>query len=277
MDFIEIGLMIGTGYLINRLLIDLFIKLTDYFQKKEFLINWKKLWIFSFFIIVINFIDIYVFIEKNIFQIGVLIGLVWTTLFGLIVLFAKFLFWISEFKDSRYKSITSITSKGFKLVKGSKSTQYYWKDFHSGNIDSNLSKLKLKGRTNITITTKFGNYYGFIKRIPNGLKDLEYQFIDTYFSDLKTCPVCGSIAVKNDKCLACSCVSWNTEIAKQYSTYNDYVKVNQSELFATMDRNEVFCDFKLKNTNFEIDNNWKPIVSRKEILEYSKKEFWDNE
>lgn len=277
MTYIEIGLVFVTMYFINGLLVDLFIALKDYFQKEGFHINQKKLWLYFSVILFVYVLDKYVFTNENILKLGATLGFFLSLGFGLLVLAIKLLFWISELKRSGSKTITSITIKGFKLLNGSKTKQYYWDDFHSAIINKDLSLLQLKGKANITINSKVGNFYALLKKIPRGLKELEYQLIETFFSELETCVVCSCIAVKNDKCFVCSSESWNAEIAKEYTSYSDYIKANQLEIFATMEKGEVFCDFKLNNINFETDKNWKPMVTKKEVLEYSKKEFWDSE
>lgn len=277
MTYMEIGLVLGTMYFINRLVLELFISLKEYFQNKRFHIKQNKIWLYFSVIIFVYVLDKYVFTNNDILQLGATLGLLMALGFGLLALLVKLLVWISELKRSGKKTFTSITNKGFKLLHGSKTKQYYWDDFHSAIINKDLSLLELKGKASITVNSNVGNFYALLKKIPKGLKDLEYQLIENYFSELKTCLVCSCIAVKDEKCIVCSSESWNAKMAKEYTSYSDYIKANQLEIFATMEKSEVFCDFKLDNINFETDKDWKPIVTKKEVLEYSKKEFWDSE
>ena len=135
----------------------------------------------------------------------------------------------------------------------------------------------MKGKSRIVIGRETRNFYMLLKSLPLGHNGCDYSYIDSFFSNLKTCLVCGAIAFNDSKCLSCGCTTWNDELEKDYSSYDEYVITNQLEIFATMAKNEKFNDFKIIDKNFDFDSNWTPIVTKKAILEYSKKEYWDKE
>ena len=110
-----------------------------------------------------------------------------------------------------------------------------------------------------------------------GYKNFDYAYIASFFSNLKTCVVCGAIAFNDSECLSCGCTNWTNELEKDYLNYEEYVKANQLDIFATLEKNEKFCDFKIIDKNFEFDSNWTPMVTKKEVLEFSEKEYWEKE
>jgi|GEM_PF-3864773 len=67
----------------------------------------------------------------------------------------------------------------------------------------------------------------------------------------------------------------DTYDSKSGKTESEYIIENQLDIFATFDKKERFNDFKTENQGFSIDSLWKPIVTKREVLEYSEKECWD--
>ena len=97
---------------------------------------------------------------------------------------------------------------------------------------------------------------------------MDYEFRRNLFENLKTCPFCGLVSYYNGRCLDCICSLWFwTEDQKEdYPTVEDYIKEEQLELFAIRNRNEKFNEFKTKSLAFEQDKNWKPLVSKQQVL-----------
>ena len=105
---------------------------------------------------------------------------------------------------------------------------------------------------------------------------MDYSFVENLFKNLKTCPFCGLIAFYNGECLSCFCDLHLYEVLKEdYSGIEDYIQDEQLEIFATYDKNEKFNDFKIKDLLFEQDENWKPLVTKQQVLQYSKENCWD--
>ena len=173
--------------------------------------------------------------------------------------------------------IEGINKQGFKIAIGTKLKQYYWRDIKWIKFDKERFRLIFKEESKVVIDNKTINLYLLLKNIPLGHKDFDYAYIDSFFSNLTTCFVCGAVALKDSKCLSCGCTTWTNELEKDYPNYEEYVKANQLDIFATMDKNEKFSDFKIIDKNFEFDSNWTPMVTKKEVLEFSEKEYWEKE
>jgi hypothetical protein len=209
---------------------------------------------------------------------GLTVGAVFSCIWIVIIILVKVFFWLQMKSFSgKYKAISSITNNGFSLGNGKKNVQYRWDDFDTAEINPSRLEVKLKGRKKLIINDQFFSFYTFLKKIPHHYKSFYYNTIDNFFDQLQPCKVCGLIAATTEKCLYCNSVEWNTEIEKEYHTYEAYVKASQLEVFATWEKNEPFCDFKLTNHAFNTDPDWKPLVTKKEVLDYSKKECWDEE
>ncbi len=61
----------------------------------------------------------------------------------------------------------------------------------------------------------------------------------------------------------------------EYKNEDAYLKEMQMDAFATMEKKEAFNEFDLKNDDFERDSNWKPLVTKEQVLVYSKENFWE--
>jgi hypothetical protein len=61
---------------------------------------------------------------------------------------------------------------------------------------------------------------------------------------------------------------------QEYSSLQDYIIKNQLSVFSTWEEDEEFCNFKFDDHAFKSDPEWKPEVTREEVLDYSKKENW---
>jgi hypothetical protein len=209
--------------------------------------------------------------------IGLQTGLFLTLIWALFVCLIKFIVYISELFSKKHQRVERVNKTGFRIVKGTSVKQLYWRDIQWINFDNEKFRLILKEKRRIEIDKKTQNLYLLLKSIPFGYKDFDYDYINSYFSGLSTCVVCGLIALKDSKCLSCGCTTWTNELEKDYSNYEEYIKANQLEIFATMERNEKFSDFKIIDKNFEFDSNWSPLVTKTEVLEFSKKEYWEIE
>ena len=148
-------------------------------------------------------------------------------------------------------------------------------DFNNAVFDIAKQKLRLKGKRNIVIKKSLGNWYNLLKNIPRTYPDLDYNYIDDLFIGLKTCKVCGMIAANARECMYCVSEIWSDELKPDYESEEKYIIENQLDVFAVMEKTEKFGDFVLKDSFFKQDPDWKPLVTKKQVLEYSKKEYWD--
>ena len=91
---------------------------------------------------------------------------------------------------------------------------------------------------------------------------------------MTTCNICGSIAIDKNTCLDCGNSIYDNNIHLDYKGEEDYLKTEQLELFATMNKDEKFDGFYSDSSNFKIDSDWTPLITEKELIEYSKREYW---
>lgn len=273
MEILRIILIISIMYLTSQILIVIFKYFKILIQSENIRIEKKdKYFGLAFFVVLLLG---FLYFQKKDVILGLQIGLLITLFWGLLILLIKFIIRIAELFSIKYQRIEGINSKGFKIAKGTKRKQYYWRDINWIKFDKEKFRLVFKEKNKIAIDEKTQNFYLLLKNIPLGYHDYDYTYIDSFFSKLTTCVVCGAVAFKESKCLSCGCTSWTDELEKDYSNYEEYVKTNQLEIFATMEKNEKFCDFKLNDNNFDIDTNWRPKVTKKEVLDYSEKEYWN--
>jgi len=172
--------------------------------------------------------------------------------------------------------VTEADFYGFRLYVGGSSQRFYWKEFDDAKFKNNFTEIhfKVTGKS-LVLNNTSSNFGDVLKNLPAGFKSLDYQYITSYLNEFKTCEVCGYISIKDDECLSCETEVWSDEIAEEYDSHEDYLKTNQLEIFSTLSENESFNGFKLEDTKYEQDKNWKPTISEKEILDFSRKEYWN--
>ena len=110
--------------------------------------------------------------------------------------------------------------------------------------------------------------------MPNYLPNISRIQVNAKFKRLKSCPICGSIAVDYKTCKACGTKVWNSNFKKHYRNPQDYIRKKQLDLFASLHKNSLQKIAFSNNDTFELDKNWQPIVTQKEIIKQSKKLFW---
>lgn len=275
MDTLNTIVLIAVTGSLFYLAIDLIGYFFDFTDKKTSL---KRILITGTIFIIVTGLYFTGYVNKKTITNGLGVGAVFSAFWIALVLLVKLISWLQMNSFSgKFKAISTITNNGFSIGNGKKNVQYRWDDFDSAEIHPSNLEVKLKGRKKLIINEKFFSFYTFLKKIPHYYKGFDYNIIDNFFDQLQPCKVCGLISATNEKCLYCNSTEWNTEIEKEYHTYQAYLKASQLEVFATWDKNEPFCDFKLTDHAFEADPSWKPLVTKKEVLEYSKKECWDEE
>lgn len=184
--------------------------------------------------------------------------------------------WTKDFIN--IKVINDINDRGFTLNHNQKKTKIYWKDIQNIELeDDRVILVRLLNGKEIKIDDEYSRWYSFLKKIPNPkLKTTQIpEFLETTFSNLKTCKVCGSIAMNSEKCLSCGTNCFNHELKKEFKNEIDYVKSEQLELFCTDDKHEKIDFYEEEKDGFERDKNWNPIVTEKEVIEYSRTNYWD--
>lgn len=251
--------------------------LYNYIQSKiktdEFTLEKKeKYFLISFVIaLVLGFI----FFQKEDVFLGIKAGLIISSLSGLFFLIIHIIFRITGTSFKKRQCIKTVDKKGFTITNGTKQKNYYWRDIQWVKFEKEKFRLIIKEKSRLEIDLKTDNLYYLLRNIPLGYNDFDYTFTTDFFSKLTTCKVCGFIALNKTECLSCGCTTWTKELETNYTNYEEYVKENQLDFYATMEKEEKFNDFKIFNKNFDYDTKWKPIVTKNEVLEYSEKEYWE--
>ena len=275
MEISRVIIIIGLMYLSNQILFVIFNYIQSVINSEKIKIEKReKYFVLAFLIALI--VGLLYFQKEDVIlglQAGLLISLFW----GLLLLIIKIVFHIPKLFSKKSYRIELTDNIGFRIAKGNSHKQYYWRDIHWIQFEKEKFRLIIKDKKTLVIDLQTQNLYMLLKNIPLGYKDFDYSYINSFFSNLKTCKVCGAIAVNESECLSCGCMTWNSELEKEYASYDEYVKENQLDIFSTMDQNEKFSDFKINDINFEFDPDWSPLVTKKEVLEYSKMEYWENE
>lgn len=269
---IELGIFIS--------FINIILSLSDLFLKadnKPFTFN-KKNYIYIFAILALIALDYILYHSfKNTLK-GIYLGL------GISVLILTVMFvtrlglsiWF-RFGFDKFSYLSQIDKTGFSIQSKDKTHSYSWTDFNDASFDSSKQKIKFKGQKNITIKKKMGGWYRILNSIPRTYQSIDYSYIDELFKDLNTCKVCGMIASNNKECLYCGSTIWNNELMTSYESEEKYIIECQLDQYATMEKSEKFSGFSQKDDFFKQDPSWKPLVTKEQVLEYSKKEYWEEE
>jgi hypothetical protein len=94
-----------------------------------------------------------------------------------------------------------------------------------------------------------------------------------------TCDVCGFVSVDKEthECQMCVSKKWDDELMTGYADKEQYVKEEQLFWFATENSvekvNFYLPEGERNDDKFPKDKNWKPWVTEKEVIEYSKKDW----
>jgi hypothetical protein len=275
METKRIIIIVGLLFLTYSVIVILYNYIQSKIKSEEFTLEKKdKYYLISFVIaLVLGFL----FFQKEDVLLGLKAGLIISSFSGILFLIIHIIFRITGTSYKKRQNIKTVDKKGFTITSGTKQKNYYWRDVQWVKFEREKFKLIIKEKSRLEIDLKTDNLYYLLRNIPLGYKDFDYTFMTDFFSKLTTCKVCGFIALKETECLSCGCTTWTTELEKNYANYEEYVKENQLDIFATMEKDERFNEFKIPNKNFDFDAKWKPIVTKNEVLEYSEKEYWEKE
>jgi len=213
-------------------------------------------------------LDFIVFIILTI--IGYLSGLlVWK------VMTMEILIWTTDFVKIRI--ITEINNFGFTVHFNSKSTLHKWRDIKSVCLlEGDKIMIKKKYGKEVILGREYTRWFELLKRTPkNLLMDDEIPtFIEALSNRLETCPICGKISLDASLCLYCNGETYNEQLSNEDKNKKKYIRTKQFELFCTDHKMEK-VNFKLEeNDGFDLDESWQPLVTVKEVIEYSRENEW---
>lgn len=255
-------------------LVEIYSLITEYRLTKRVEVNKEKLIIYTIAGIVI-FILLRTFFEIKVIKLIVIFGVI---LFLGIVLEIGLNLLFFRIKN-RYKllMIDNITIFDFEIMVNKKIKSYQWNNFTSVKFDSTFEKVILKKQTigKLVISKDYHNWYCFIKNVASQFNEFDRKYVRDFFAGLQTCQICGDIAVLESQCCSCGTDVWNEKLIEEFETKDNYIKKEQLELFATMDKDEDLADFYEKSDCFSFDETWKPVVNQDEVLRYSKETYWD--
>ena len=175
------------------------------------------------------------------------------------------------------EGITEITSNGFTVVGPDKKSLVYWKDVKEISLTSNnnLSFAMNNGVKEFYSSMSVG-FYKLLQNIPNNklADDAIKTFKTETFKDLETCKICGFVALKNNTCMNCKMSSFDPNTSEDENE-ETYIRNEQLDHFNTWEEHEkVNFNFIEKDSAFVRDNNWKPIVTKEEVIAFSKEHYW---
>ena len=199
-----------------------------------------------------------------------------TSIFTWKTMTLQILIWTKDFIS--IKIIKDVNSRGFTLHQNEKETKIYWEDIRNIELqDDKVISVRLQNGKEIKIDNKYFRWYSLLKKIPSSKLESDKipDFLEKTFSKLETCKICGSIAMNKKKCLSCDSNSFNNELKEEFKNEIDYIKSEQLELFYTNDKDEKVEFYGDEKDGFEKDENWKPIVTEKEVIEFSKINYWE--
>jgi len=253
METNKIIIIVGLLVLTNQVMNTVFNYIQSLKKSERYILEKKeKYFVFSFIIaLIIGF----AFFQKDDVLLGLKAGFIISLLQGVIILIIKFVFRLSGLTSKKRQSIKTVDKKGFTITSGTRQKQYFWRDVQWVKFEREKFNLIIKEKSRLVIDLKTDNIYYLLRNIPLGYKDFDYTFITDLFSKLTKCKVCGFIAVNETECLSCGCTTWTKELETEYANYEEYVKENQLDIFATMEKDEKFNEFKILNKNFEFDTN----------------------
>ncbi|AXG70952.1 hypothetical protein KORDIASMS9_03207 [Kordia sp. SMS9] len=154
-----------------------------------------------------------------------------------------------------------LTKSGFVINEpfGAKPKELEWNDVKSIRFSNNDKVLIVKTAENeIALNDDQIGWFEFIQNIPESFKQFDFKKVNFIIDSLKSCEVCGIVAVRNNICKVCDCEPWNQNSGKSKI---DYLKEKQIEHF----------EYELKNKKeikkiaepehgFKTDRNWKLYI-----------------
>jgi hypothetical protein len=114
----------------------------------------------------------------------------------------------------------------------------------------------------ILIPNKYDNWYWLLREIPEGYVKFDYKSVRSFFEQLQGCEICGLIAVNNGECLSCANEVWNSELANDYKSKEDYIREMQYDEFEPNNENEELVINNKADFGFKSYSYWVPLVSK---------------
>ena len=274
MQTVNTLLALATVYAVFSIFVELYSAYIYYKEHKQLKIS-KKVYLYFLIVVSSALVDYFVTNSFELFTKGVLGGLGFTAFLAILMLIitvvSKLLF---KFRINQKLFIVG-NEHGFFIHKGKKTTEYRWTSFDDAFFNEKKNAITFSGREKVVVKKSVVNWELFVSNLPKNFRSLDYNFIDSIFANLLTCRMCGMNAYNGEECYYCGTEKWSEELENEYGTDENHIRELQLDFFATMEPSEKFSEFKIKDNFFKQDPNWKPLVTKEEVLEYSKKEYWE--
>lgn len=172
--------------------------------------------------------------------------------------------------------IDGIDKDKFSIISQNSKEIIHWKSIDGAKLDKGKNLIiNFKDKQKINIEKDCIGWFPLIKSIENlqlqlGVKLTKY--INTTFKDLKSCEICGYIALRKNNCLNCLTDKYNEYKLVDFESKYEYIKEEQLEYFGVDSPNEKI-EFYPNENDFEIfkfDAKWKLIATEQEVRRYSK-------
>jgi hypothetical protein len=164
----------------------------------------------------------------------------------------------------RSNMVSSIPSE---IIFKFKKTEY-------NNVISGSGEKFISEFNQLSTNCQWENFYTLLKNIPDQLLNTEDKNIKNIFvNNLKDCGICGNKGIfeSNKYCIVCDssfCTELNERLRKRYSTVEEINKEIQLTYFVELKNKYRYP--RLEN-EFNKSENYKKLVTEKEVEEYFKK------
>lgn len=194
------------------------------------------------------------------------------------ILTGQWLIWTKDLVD--IKLIDKVNDQGFTLHDNDKVNTYKWREIKGVSLEKEKTLvIRFYNRDHLLrIERKFLRWHGLLKKIPPGkMVDTSIStYLDQLFAGLSTCKICGKIALYEEKCLSCGNPIYGQEQQAEFLSEEAYIKEEQLDLFATDEPSEKVAFFPDDDDDgFEWDPEWRPVVTEREVIRFSKKYYRD--
>jgi len=166
-----------------------------------------------------------------------------------------------------YKKLTSelseikLTENGFSLNQpfGSKPKVFIWKNIKNVQFSENMHEVNIENfDKQIILKNSYIGWYEFIQNVPTDFLNFDFDYVKTLMNSLKPCGVCGIVSVKENVCLVCETIEWNSRISQSET---DYLKLKQLDLYSDLikDGKEIKKQAEPEH-GFKANKNWKLYI-----------------
>lgn len=161
------------------------------------------------------------------------------------------------------KALTEITlnKNGFSILEpfGAKPKFYFWSEIQSIKFSSNYENIIIDfSNKQKMIENRFIGYYEFMQNVPLTFTEFDFNYSKELINSLKSCKVCGIIAVSKNKCIVCETIPWNS---KMNENEIEYIKSKQLEYYSEHIKNrEEIKKIAEPEHGFKADKNWKLYI-----------------